>query len=135
MPWYCVGIRCALVRRDYSRHCRWYRGGYRQRFTVPASLTVKTGVYSVSLKDVAAGPHTLAFDDPKTLFAGLAVNAAGETNSSRIFFGEPGEYTYFCAIPGHRAGGMSGTITVTGPPMTLEQAEAAAGGGAAPPPA
>jgi plastocyanin len=101
------------------------------KFT-PAALSVETGVHQVSLTDAVAGPHTLNFDDPKTLFAGLAVAAAGETKSSRIFFGEPGEYTFFCAIPGHRAGGMQGVITVTGPSMTLEEAEAAAGGGAAP---
>ena len=93
---------------------------------VPASLTVKTGVYTVTLTDDAAGPHTLDFEDPKTLFAGLAVGDAGEKASSRIFFGEPGEYTYFCAIPGHRQAGMVGTVTVTGPSMTLEEAEAAA---------
>jgi plastocyanin len=93
---------------------------------VPATLTMKTGVYTVTLEDDAAGPHTLDFDDTKTLFAGLAVADAGEKASARIFFGEPGEYTFYCAIPGHRAAGMQGTITVTGPPMTLEEAEAAA---------
>jgi plastocyanin len=93
------------------------------KFT-PVNLSVKTGVYSVTLTDDAAGPHTLDFDDVKTLFAGLAVSGAGEKASSRIFFGEPGEYTFFCAIPGHRTAGMQGTVTVTGPSMTLEQAEA-----------
>jgi len=58
------------------------------------------------------------------LWAGLAVGNQGEKATSRIFFGAPGTYTYFCAIPGHRAAGMQGTVTVTGPPMTLAQAEA-----------
>jgi plastocyanin len=93
---------------------------------VPASLTVSTGIYSVTLTNDAAGAHTLDFDDTETLFAGLVVNNAGEKVSSRVFFGEPGEYTFFCAIPGHRTAGMVGTITVTGPAMTLEEAEAAA---------
>ena len=87
---------------------------------------MKTGIYSVTLTDDATGPHTLDFDDPKTLFAGLAVNGAGEKQTSRIFFGAPGDYTFFCAIPGHRAHGMQGVVKVTGPPMTLVQAEAAA---------
>jgi plastocyanin len=90
----------------------------------PNGLTAKTGISLVTLTDDAAGPHTLDFDDTKTLFAGLAVNSAGEKSSSRIFFGEPGTYTFFCAIPGHRAAGMQGTVTVTGPPVTLAEAEA-----------
>ncbi len=88
----------------------------------PTEVTVPTGVYLAELKGVGAG-HTLNFDDPKTLFAGVQVDAAGQVKSSRIFFGEPGDYTYFCAIPGHRAT-MNGVVHVTGSPMTLAQAEA-----------
>ncbi len=95
------------------------------KFT-PVSFSVKTGIYSVTLTDDAAGGHTLDFDDPKTLFAGLAVNGAGQKQASRIFFGAPGDYTFFCAIPGHRAQGMFGVVKVSGPPMTLADAEAAA---------
>jgi plastocyanin len=95
------------------------------KFT-PTSLTVPTGIYSISLTDASTGPHTLDFDDAATLFAGLAVNSAGEKVSSRIFFGAPGDYTYFCAIPGHRAQGMQGVVHVTGKAMTLAEAEAAA---------
>lgn len=36
----------------------------------------------------------------------------GETTTARLRIDEPGEYTYFCTIPGHRDGGMEGTITV-----------------------
>jgi plastocyanin len=95
----------------------------------PASLTVETGVYCITLTDQAAGQHTIDFDDPATLFPGLEVVAAGETKEGRIFFGEPGEYTFYCAVPGHRAAGMEGTVTVTGDPITLAEAEAAAGEG------
>jgi plastocyanin len=96
------------------------------KFT-PSSLSMKTGVYCVTLTDAASAPHTLDFDDPNTLFPGLQVSAAGEKATGRIFFGSADAYTYFCAIPGHRAAGMQGTVNVTGPTMTLEQAEAAAG--------
>jgi len=36
----------------------------------------------------------------------------GETATARLRIDEPGKYTYFCTIPGHRDGGMEGTITV-----------------------
>jgi plastocyanin len=91
----------------------------------PVSLSATTGVYMVTLTDDTNGPHTLDFDDPTTLFAGLAVSKQGEQVSSRIFFPKPGDYTYFCAIPGHRAAGMQGVVHVTGPVVTLADAEAA----------
>jgi plastocyanin len=98
------------------------------KFT-PASLTVQTGLHCITLTNAQAGQHTIDFDDPATLFPGLEVVAAGEKAEGRLFFGEPGEYTFYCAVPGHRAAGMEGAVTVTGDPITLEEAEAAGGSG------
>ncbi len=98
----------------------------------PASLTVKTGIYLVTLTDGVDGPHTLDFDDSTdTLYAGLAVNSKGETVKTRIFFPKEGDYTFFCAIPGHRQAGMQGVVHVTGAPLTLAQAEASGKSGGA----
>ena len=96
------------------------------KFT-PASLSAKTGIYCISL--TGAQGHTLDFDDSATLFPGVELNAPQTKVSGRIFFGQAGAYTFFCAIPGHRAAGMQGTINVTGPTMTVAQAEAAGGSG------
>ena len=82
-------------------------------------------MYGITLKNEAAAQHTLNFDDAKTRFAGLDVNGSGEKKSARIFFGEPGDYTYFCAVPGHRPAGMQGVVHVTGLPITFADAEAA----------
>ena len=93
----------------------------------PASISVKTGVYLVTLTDGANTQHTLNFDQTSTLWgSGLVVNKAGETAVSRIFFGAAGDYTYFCAVPGHRSAGMQGVVHVTGPTVTELQAEASA---------
>jgi len=91
----------------------------------PSSVSVTTGVYEMTLVDGASISHTLNFDQSSALFSGLVVNGSGEKHSSRIFFGAAGDYTYYCAIPGHRAAGMQGVVHVTGPTMTLAQAEAA----------
>jgi plastocyanin len=38
--------------------------------------------------------------------------SGGETTTARLRIDDPGTYTYFCTVPGHRDGGMEGTITV-----------------------
>jgi mono/diheme cytochrome c family protein len=55
-------------------------------------------------------PHDIAIE-------GNGVSARGEVVSdgdvSEIELElEPGEYTFFCTVPGHREGGMEGTLTV-----------------------
>ena len=92
----------------------------------PSNLSLKTGVYAVTLTDGVDTTHTLRFGDPSTLATDLEVSAAGDKATTRVFFGRPGEYTFFCVMPGHRIAGMSGTVTVTGPAVTLADAEAAA---------
>jgi len=91
----------------------------------PSALSVKTGIYLVVFTDGANAQHTLNFQDQTTLWPGLVVNNAGQKLQSRIFFGTAGAYTFFCAVPGHEAAGMHGVVTVTGPTMTVAQAEAA----------
>ncbi len=92
---------------------------------VPDKLTVTTGIYSVTLEDGSESPHRLDFDDSSTMFAGLQVNEVGQMKTTRVFFGHPGDYTFFCAIPGHREPGERGAVHVIGPELTFAQAVAA----------
>ncbi|HEU5083861.1 MAG TPA: plastocyanin/azurin family copper-binding protein [Acidimicrobiales bacterium] len=39
----------------------------------------------------------------------------GETVAGGLTADEAGEYTYYCAVPGHRAAGMEGTLIVEAP--------------------
>lgn len=100
------------------------------KFT-PDVGTGQTGIASITLTN-GGGEHTLHLEDGKTLFEQLAVQAAGDTETSRAFFGEAGDYVFYCTIPGHREAGMEGVITISGETVTLDQAEAAAGEAPAP---
>ena len=94
---------------------------------VPASLTAKTGLLKVDVK-IASGGHTFTFDNTATLFGVVDLNTAGTTASGVAYMAQPGDYIFYCTIPGHRAAGMQGTVHVTGPPVpTLQQALAQAG--------
>ena len=93
----------------------------------PSAISVRTGLYDITLTNVSDAEHTLYFDDPDTRWPGLSLNRRGESKTARAFFGKPGDYTFYCRIPGHRAAGMKGVVHVTGDPVTLAQAETGAG--------
>jgi plastocyanin len=99
---------------------------------VPEAATGQTGIANITLTN-EGGEHTLHLEDGKTLFEQLGVQAAGDTDAGRAFFGEAGDYVFYCTVPGHREAGMEGVITITGETVTLDQAEAAAGEAPAPP--
>ncbi len=92
----------------------------------PDTLTAKTGLATITVS-VAAPGHTFNMRDASTLWESLSLDAGGTVKSGVAFFPTPGTYGFFCAVPGHDAQGMHGTITVTGPPMTLTAALTAAG--------
>jgi uncharacterized cupredoxin-like copper-binding protein len=51
------------------------------------------------------------FDDGK--LPGFKLEAGSGKSDELKADLKPGEYTFFCDIPGHREGGMEGTLTVT----------------------
>ncbi len=70
----------------------------------------------------SAGPNTFEFDNPASLGHDFCIESDGsEVACSDVVSGdsttvdadlEAGEYTYYCSVPGHREGGMEGTLTV-----------------------
>jgi plastocyanin len=89
----------------------------------PASINAQTGLVRFNVN--FAGAHTFAFHEATTLFPEL--KAAAPNESAVAYFGEPGDYNFFCAIPGHEAAGMKGIVHVTGPAVPLEKALVDAG--------
>jgi plastocyanin len=74
----------------------------------PSTATVPPGVVEIDLVD-GGGSHTLNFEDPK--LAGFQLEVPAGQHAGKVDLA-PGEYGFYCAIPGHRAAGMVGTLTV-----------------------
>ena len=68
------------------------------------------------------GKVTIDFENPSAIEHDVAIEQNGEelAVSERVTEGStsvtaelaPGTYTFFCTVPGHRAAGMEGTLTV-----------------------
>ena len=72
----------------------------------PASLTAEAGEVAVEL---TAGPtvnHDFVIDGETVVAVNKSESAVGTIAL------EPDEYTFYCSVPGHRAAGMEGTLTV-----------------------
>ncbi|HVL99501.1 MAG TPA: plastocyanin/azurin family copper-binding protein [Egibacteraceae bacterium] len=72
--------------------------------------------------ELPAGDVTLELDNQGGIFHDLVIEElgnevvaeaeGGETDSGTVTL-EPGEYTIFCDVPGHRQAGMETTVTVS----------------------
>ncbi len=78
--------------------------------------------YDTTEVDTAAGTVTVNFDNPAPLSHNVVIeDDAGETLGETDLISEsttsttvdlqPGSYTFYCSVPGHREGGMEGTLT------------------------
>lgn len=77
----------------------------------PDTLTTATGTITVELTAESAVPHTLVVEDADG--DRLVVEAeAGKTATGAINL-PPGDYVFYCSVPGHREAGMEGTLAVT----------------------
>ena len=72
-------------------------------------LTAPAGEITIHLTNEAQIPHNVEVE-------GNGVEEVSETvtggDTSLTLTLEPGEYVFYCAVPGHREGGMEGTLTV-----------------------
>lgn len=76
------------------------------------SLEAKTGQVTVTFDNPAPIAHDFCVESPDGNELGCTdLIADGDTDVAQFDL-EPGEYTYFCSVAGHRDGGMEGTLTV-----------------------
>ena len=73
------------------------------------SLSAPAGDVTIHLVNEAQIPHNVEVE-------GMGVEEVSETitggETDLMVTLEPGEYAFYCAVPGHREGGMEGTLTV-----------------------
>lgn len=75
----------------------------------PTSLTAEAGEVTVELTTEDGVNHDFVIEDLDDLL--VAEADAGETATGTVDL-EPGEYTFYCSVPGHRPAGMEGVLTV-----------------------
>ncbi len=71
----------------------------------PKTFTVRTD-FTITLKNSGTILHDFRVEG-----ADVMVEAAGKSATAEVRL-EPGTYTFFCSIPGHRDAGIQGTLTV-----------------------
>lgn len=76
-------------------------------------LTVAKGG-SITMVNTGAGPHNFAIDGYQNDEVLQDIPIGGEAVTWQVPDDlAPGTYTFYCEVPGHRAQGMEGTLTVT----------------------
>jgi plastocyanin len=74
-------------------------------------LTAKKGPVTIDFNNPASLSHDITLIDRNNReLARTDLVAQGKTSLSVNL--KPGKYTYYCSVPGHRQGGMEGTLTV-----------------------
>jgi plastocyanin len=72
-------------------------------------LTAPAGEVTIHLTNDAQIPHNVEVEGNGV--EEVSPTVTGDDTSLAVTL-EPGEYVFYCAVPGHREGGMEGTLTV-----------------------
>lgn len=76
----------------------------------PDTAELTDGTLEVTIECDGAVPHNIIFEgvDDDAVIA----ECSGNDTGTGTLTAEPGTYTYYCSIPGHREAGMEGTLIV-----------------------
>jgi mono/diheme cytochrome c family protein len=77
---------------------------------ITKKATAPAGKLEIDSKNAASIPHDIAIEGNGVSDKGKVVQNGGVSTISVNL--KAGSYTFFCTVPGHREGGMEGTLTV-----------------------
>jgi plastocyanin len=77
----------------------------------PEELSAEAGAVSIAMANPSTIPHNVAIKGNGIDVKGDVVGAGGTSTVSAEL--ESGTYTFYCSVPGHEQGGMTGTLTVS----------------------
>jgi plastocyanin len=75
------------------------------------SLSGQAGNTTIELDNPAPLAHDVCVEDPSGDEVGCSDQVQEDKTSLTVNL-EPGTYTFYCSVDGHRAGGMEGPLTV-----------------------
>jgi plastocyanin len=77
----------------------------------PSSLTAKAGSASIDFTNTAPLEHNLTIASSSGAVVGATPTFQGGSKTLTVSL-KAGTYKFYCTVPGHRAAGMEGTLTV-----------------------
>lgn len=86
---------------------QWAAGNALEFTQVPESLPVGPQIYELTCENLQHNIHLEGVEGDKII---VECSGAG-TVSGSVTVPEPGTYTYYCSVAGHREAGMEGEIT------------------------
>jgi plastocyanin len=73
-------------------------------------VTAKPGQVTIEFDNSSPVPHDVTVARGSTRLGGTKVVMSGKGTTKLAL--QPGSYTFYCSVDGHRAAGMQGTLTV-----------------------
>ena len=77
----------------------------------PNAIQTDPGRLTIVYDNPSQTPHNVAVEDEEAELLGQSETIAQAVTELSLDM-VPGEYIYFCGVPGHREGGMEGTLTI-----------------------
>jgi plastocyanin len=74
------------------------------------TLEAPAGEVTIAMENPSSLPHNVSIEGEGVDEEGETVDQGGTSEASARL--EAGEYVFYCSVPGHREGGMEGTLTV-----------------------